>query len=547
MSGSTGPAGAELRIGQRVQDADGYRGSVRYIGPVVTSKSADTEWVGVEWDDGSRGKHDGSVTTKAGEVVRYFTTAEGRGSFLKRNKVDCGVSFFGALRQRYVEMDAPLEAPNNVFEGAYANTNKEGGRKAIEFVGELKVRERQQIAVLDKCTLRACGIARARDPEETPPAAAARYTEVDLQGNLLREWADVAELVDAMPQLRTLHLNGNLLAPLGADSLRGAGVRRLRTLVLNNCGLEGGATLRRVLDAASCLEELYAAGNCFADLGEALDGLSSGGELRVLDVSACEVPQWSQLLPLRRLPRLQVLSANDNPGIRLAGGGAAPGEWPCLASLGLSGTGVENWSSIDSLNSMAALRGLRLQRVPLLRGLGQSEARALVIGRVRELVQLNGSIISRRERAEAEKTYLRSIWRRSGGPDGDRETRSAAAAEHPRMAELEEKWAEVMAPTSAETGATSLKSQMVSVTIVPVAASASSLEPVQKKVPLNLQVLRLKQLARRLFGLDVDRQALAFRHAEDRDAPPTAIDDDTATLAYFGVAEGARIFVNEAA
>ena len=28
---------------------------------------------GIEWDDATRGKSDGSVTTAAGEVVRYFT------------------------------------------------------------------------------------------------------------------------------------------------------------------------------------------------------------------------------------------------------------------------------------------------------------------------------------------------------------------------------------------------------------------------------------------------------------------------------------------
>lgn len=71
-------------VGQRVIDDEGFRGTVRYIGPVATSKDPKAVWIGmylrtvwsyifsdqdsdstfsagVEWDDVTRGKHDGSV------------------------------------------------------------------------------------------------------------------------------------------------------------------------------------------------------------------------------------------------------------------------------------------------------------------------------------------------------------------------------------------------------------------------------------------------------------------------------------------------------
>ena len=35
-----------LRIGQRVADREGFIGTVRYIGPVATSKSAETQYAG---------------------------------------------------------------------------------------------------------------------------------------------------------------------------------------------------------------------------------------------------------------------------------------------------------------------------------------------------------------------------------------------------------------------------------------------------------------------------------------------------------------------
>ena len=42
----------------------GHLCTVRYIGPV---KNQEGDWLGVEWDDPSRGKHDGNH-----KDVRYF-------------------------------------------------------------------------------------------------------------------------------------------------------------------------------------------------------------------------------------------------------------------------------------------------------------------------------------------------------------------------------------------------------------------------------------------------------------------------------------------
>ena len=46
----------------RIRDSDGYRGTVRYIGPVAAAKSKEEIWLGVEWDKQGRGKHDGSFS-----------------------------------------------------------------------------------------------------------------------------------------------------------------------------------------------------------------------------------------------------------------------------------------------------------------------------------------------------------------------------------------------------------------------------------------------------------------------------------------------------
>jgi len=52
-------------VGRRVS-IGAYTGVVRYVGPIPGTESI---WVGVEWDDPSRGKHDGIHNG-----TRYFKT-----------------------------------------------------------------------------------------------------------------------------------------------------------------------------------------------------------------------------------------------------------------------------------------------------------------------------------------------------------------------------------------------------------------------------------------------------------------------------------------
>ena len=53
-----------LSIGDRIE-CSGLFGTIKYIGDVEGYKGT---WLGVDWDDSERGKHDGSVNGK-----RYFS------------------------------------------------------------------------------------------------------------------------------------------------------------------------------------------------------------------------------------------------------------------------------------------------------------------------------------------------------------------------------------------------------------------------------------------------------------------------------------------
>ncbi len=97
--------------------------------------------------------------------------------------MDVSVSYFEFSNRNH------KQAPNNVFEH-FANTSK-GNAKPIEFYGEMKIRQRQQIHVLEKVTMRGDRVSFAGDAIREE---AAHLREVDLQGNLLHSWEEVRRM-----------------------------------------------------------------------------------------------------------------------------------------------------------------------------------------------------------------------------------------------------------------------------------------------------------------------------------------------------------------
>ncbi|XP_046677413.1 tubulin-specific chaperone E-like [Homalodisca vitripennis] len=81
------------RVGRRVAVGI-WHGTVRYVGSVPPAQGL---WLGVEWDDPSRGKHNGSHNG-----VHYFHTSHPTsGSFIRIEKADFGRSCVSAIQERY--------------------------------------------------------------------------------------------------------------------------------------------------------------------------------------------------------------------------------------------------------------------------------------------------------------------------------------------------------------------------------------------------------------------------------------------------------------
>ena len=163
---------ADFHITQRVQ-VDKFKATVRYVGPVQGQQGV---WVGLEWDDSGRGKHDGSSEGRRYDsrpnlvpaclsffpcllniccksARRYFSTRNGEksGSFVRHSKLqgtaDTGCTVLHALHKKY---DA-----NDQDNGRHQCDIRIGG-KAVQLVGMEKLRQQRggidmlrEVALLD--------------------------------------------------------------------------------------------------------------------------------------------------------------------------------------------------------------------------------------------------------------------------------------------------------------------------------------------------------------------------------------------------------------
>lgn len=202
--------------------------TVRYCGPLPDQNGS---WLGVEWDDPDRGKHNGQYKGK-----RLFDTlahSTSCASFVRPTRTaDKTRSFLEALRYKYAEDG--LEKTTSATDGSI-----EISGKVVQEVGFERIRKQQallrelKIVVLDSLRIRGVGaeieIAGVQDEiASTCPD----ILELDLSRNLFEHWKDVADICAPLKKLRILKvryvwrfLEYHALDKVGADFADSSGLR----------------------------------------------------------------------------------------------------------------------------------------------------------------------------------------------------------------------------------------------------------------------------------------------------------------------------------
>jgi hypothetical protein len=203
-----------FHLGQRLS-YDGALCTIRYHGALPDTKGV---WLGVEWDEVDRGKHDG--THQGRRHFHCLSSAPTAASFIRPSRTpDPPRSFLGALRFKYAAEDTNRSAYTTSDAVAGTSTPNRNAikisGKVVEEVGFDRIRQQQavlqnlHIVLLDGLCLSGITLEK-NDPAATAAAQEAGaetcpdLVELDLGWNLLETWTDVAEVCRPLKKLQVL-------------------------------------------------------------------------------------------------------------------------------------------------------------------------------------------------------------------------------------------------------------------------------------------------------------------------------------------------------
>ncbi|KAF2993621.1 hypothetical protein E8E13_002300 [Curvularia kusanoi] len=420
--------GIEMYIGKRLS-FDGQLCTVRFRGVVEGTKG---EWLGVEWDDPSRGKHSGlSTHPTAGSFVR------------PTRRPDAPRSFVEALKAKYADDDFEDPSVKVVFvmkEGDHAKSRNDSATrlnqpirfngKIAEEVGFDKIRkqlaqlEELKYVILDGMRMWRPEVRRTSRTEtdlEWPydatdiVSACPKTYELDLSRNLFEEWREIAAICEQLDRLRSLRVDGTRFRDTSLTKVELERCLRIfasiTTLKLES-NLLPWEDLANITNQFSTLSTFSASSNFYASLTPH----SLNPTITDLTLEENLLPSLSALEPLTEMPNLQRLVLKSNKISEI--GTPIPKFPPTLKEVDLSFNEITTWSFVEQLEHVfPGLNSLRVSHNPLYESLHSPDGRRLTtddgymltLARLGGIKTLNHSPISDKERLNAESYYLSLI------------------------------------------------------------------------------------------------------------------------------------------
>ncbi|KAL9018305.1 MAG: hypothetical protein Q9185_004408 [Variospora sp. 1 TL-2023] len=386
-----------------------YSGSlctVRYVGAVDGTQGS---WLGVEWDDPSRGKHDGTHNGK-----RYFECVSNEptaASFVRLSKpFDKSVGFLSAMRIKYgSEKDVQAR---QIF-----NPIRIGG-KNVDEVGFSLIAQKQSAwsnlkvislngLCLNGISSQPLQLASRRNAVAEVIGLGLRCEELDLSRNLLENWYDVVAICSALSKLQILKLNGNRLRDVFANVAElEAPLVKLQSLSLANMALHWDEAL--ILCTQERFPMLQTLSLAFNPLGNPtkVSFTLSIPSLTRLDLTSCGITSLDQIMSISQGTKLTTLILRSNPLKTLS---TNPGlKFTNLRTLDLTSTLLPNLTSLSPIPTLfPPLESLQTSQTPL--STSHPESRLLTIARLPQLTTLNHTPIPAHERLNSELYYLNLI------------------------------------------------------------------------------------------------------------------------------------------
>ncbi|KAF9454620.1 RNI-like protein [Macrolepiota fuliginosa MF-IS2] len=516
--------------GLRISYMD-YIGTVRFIGPVEGTPGI---WLGIEWDDPTRGKHDGS---KAGK--RYFTClVPGTGSFLRPSANIChGKSFLEALKSKYIEAYHGSGSQELVVLGSSQ------GAIQVEAVNLDKVRAKlSKVSFLREVSLDGESVARSNPPgtiQDTCP----NIRGLDLSRSLIHSWETIAAIARELPSLQRLYLNQNRFQrPVKNDHLNGC-FDPLTELRLNNT-LMTWQDITTIIATMPKLQHLEIGYNGLTDVSFDPNHQSrSTVPVRTVNLDSNRIYGWERVCSaLLNFPFLERVVLANNQIENIPSPTSQQG-LPQLKHLSLSFNRLRLWGDISALAAWApSLGSLTLIGNPVIADHAQN-ARPLVIARLATLQTLDGALISAKERRDAELYYLSHVV--NHGPVSDEER----CQEHPRWQELCSKYGkpdEIVSKPAPDT----LKSRLLELTLYRT-SKPTNLDTLNNQLKEGKEIIirvlptmilkTLRSKVRKALGFDTKTGVVMLLVMNDCALVALEEDRDSHDLSWIGLETGSRL------
>ncbi|KAG1761681.1 hypothetical protein EDD22DRAFT_1031527 [Suillus occidentalis] len=402
-------------LGSRIYLPSGHFGTVKYYGPLDGTTGL---WLGVEWDDPTRGKHDG---TKDGK--RYFDCrVPHSGSFIRPSPSICyGYTFLQALKNKYVEAVHGTASQEKVVLGS------SNGAIEVEAVDLDKIRSKfSNLERLREVSLDYEMVSTGNKPGEIL-STCPNIRGLDLSATLLSSWDVVAMITTELHQLERLALNRNRLTP-PSSHLPASAWLRLSELQLNGTW----TSWEEFTSIAILMPQLR-----IAELGyNGLTSLSHAkiftvlDRIEILNFDSNKLEDWQHICgALKPCPSLQRLILSSNGIATIPPREYRPSHLQGLKVLSFSSNKLHSSRDIDRLYEWCPhLETLSLAKNPMTEA--NDSVRQQIIAKIPSLRVLDATAISTKERSDSELFYLSFIAKTVPGHDEDK------MKEHPQWKAL---------------------------------------------------------------------------------------------------------------
>ncbi|CAG9821842.1 unnamed protein product [Phaedon cochleariae] len=515
--------GIGCNVGDRIE-CGGHFGTIKYIGPVDGHHGI---WLGVDWDEQERGKHNGTINGKHYFDTRYSTS----GSFLRKEKVKSGRCLIEAIKARYGFKESETTAKKNREE--MMKFQQQINAPFLEFVGFEKVANKQrEFRFLEVVNVRLENINSAGSPYELGQLFP-NIREIDLSKNLLSSWNEIFTICSQFKRLYWLNVSENILEL--PENLEKYTFPNISILVCGYMNLTW-QDINKLSKIFPNVEELRVPFNNISDLSTPSD--HNFIKLKYLDLEGNDIKLWSEIEKLSVIKELDHLTI-ENIGLNeicFKENSIPINEFKNLRNLNISHNTIVEWRSIAELNKLEKLEHLRFTKNPILESENFATREQIIIAKIKNLKSLSGRIILEEERRGAEYDYVKKyalIWLKLQTT----EEKETFVLEHNRFLELIGKYG---LPDESELV---IQPNIINSSLINLNISYNG-QIITKKLPPSILIQKIVMMVQKLFKLQ-DRPILTYVSGSKSHIRIDLI-DDMKELGYYSIQEGDMIIVNMA-